>query len=134
MQDENKGKTVERKTLNLPEKNLPIKTLTKEELHSLKFKQLGARRLVLARLDLGYADDSRFYWQADWSPGTPSWIIGMGPDYPGQYIVEFWNPAWKSIVGNYLAGILDLGFDGVMLDGVEAYRRWEAMTPVSLAK
>ncbi len=25
---------------------------------------------------------------------------------------------------------MDLGFDGVVLDGVEAYRRWEFMTPL----
>lgn len=107
------------------------RALTKAEVHQLKFKQLGARRLVLAHLDIGNADDSAFYWQRDWEPGKPSWIGGMTQDVPGQYFVEFWNPAWKAIVGKYLAGILDLGFDGVMLDGVEAYRRWEAKTPIS---
>jgi uncharacterized protein (TIGR01370 family) len=110
------------------------KSLTKDDVHSLKFKQMGARRLVLAHIDIGRADDSRYYWQKDWAPGTPSWIGGMTPEVPGQYFVEFWNPAWKAIVGKYFAGILDLGFDGVVLDGVESYRRWEAKTPVTLAR
>jgi cysteinyl-tRNA synthetase, unknown class len=104
--------------------------LTKEDVHKLKFKQMGARRLVLAVLDVGYAEDDRFYWQRDWRIGAPTWIHSHGPDRPGQYVIEFWNPAWKAVVGRYFAGIMDLGFDGVVLDGAEAYRRWEFMTPI----
>ncbi|MBX7199829.1 MAG: endo alpha-1,4 polygalactosaminidase [Rhodospirillaceae bacterium] len=107
--------------------NLP---LSKDAIHSLKFKQMGARRLVLARLSLGYAEDERYYWQRDWKIGAPSWIQARVPGKPGSYVVEFWNPAWKAIVGKYFAGIMDLGFDGVVLDGVEAYRRYEFMTPI----
>lgn len=46
--------------------------LSKDAVHSLKFKQMGARRLVLARLSLGYAEDERYYWQRDWKIGEPS--------------------------------------------------------------
>jgi len=105
-------------------------SLTKEEVHGLKFKEMGARRLVLARVNVGYAEDERFYWQREWRIGEPSWIQAYGPDGPGQYVVEYWNPAWKAIIGRYFAGIMDLGFDGVVLDGVEAYRRWEFRTPL----
>jgi hypothetical protein len=107
--------------------------LSKDDIHSLKFKQVGARRLVLARMNLGYAEDERYYWQRGWKIGTPSWIKAM-TDKPGTYVVEFWNPAWKAIVGKYFAGIMDLGFDGVVLDGVEAYRRFEFMTPLDAAR
>lgn len=107
--------------------NLP---LSKDAVHSLKFKQMGARRLVLARLSLGYAEDERYYWQREWKIGEPSWIQARAPGKPGSYAVEFWNPAWKAIIGKYFAGIMDLGFDGVVLDGVEAYRRFEFMTPI----
>jgi len=106
------------------------RSLTKDEVHHLKFKEIGARRLVLARMSVGYAEDERFYWQREWRIGEPSWIQALGPERPGQYVVEFWNPAWKAIIGRYFAGIMDLGFDGVVLDGVEAYRRWEFMTPL----
>jgi endo-alpha-1,4-polygalactosaminidase (GH114 family) len=103
--------------------------LSKDDIHTLKFKQMGARRLVLARINLGYAEDERYYWQRDWKIGTPSWIQAT-TGTPGTYVVEFWNPAWKAIIGKYFAGIMDLGFDGVVLDGVEAYRRFEFMTPL----
>ncbi len=105
-------------------------SLTKDEVHSLKFKEVGARRLVLARVNIGYAEDERFYWNREWRIGEPSWIQAFAPDGPGQYVVEYWNPAWKAIIGRYFAGIMDLGFDGVVLDGVEAYRRWEFRTPL----
>jgi len=108
--------------------------LTKAELHDLKYKQMGARRLVLARMDVGHADDSHYYFQRDWQVGTPSWLVGLGADHLGQYDIEYWNPAWKAILGRYFAGIVDLGFDGVMLDGVDAYRRWEAKTPLMMDK
>ncbi|HCX14765.1 MAG TPA: hypothetical protein DGZ24_05565 [Rhodospirillaceae bacterium] len=104
--------------------------LTKDNVHKLKFKQMGARRLVLGLVDIGYAEDERYYWQRDWRINEPTWIKAHGPDRPGQYVVEFWNPAWKAIVGRYFKGIMDLGFDGVVLGGVEAYRRWEFMTPL----
>lgn len=104
--------------------------LSKDEIHRLKFKEMGARRLVLARMSIGYAEDERFYWQRDWRIGEPTWIQALGSERPGQYVVEYWNPAWKAIIGRYFAGIMDLGFDGVVLDGIEAYRRWEFMTPL----
>ncbi len=34
--------------------------LTKDEIHGLKFKEMGARRLVFARLNIGYAEDERY--------------------------------------------------------------------------
>jgi len=103
--------------------------LSKEEVHSLKFKQIGARRQVYAIVNAGYAEDQRCCWQRDWQIGSPTWIKAYH-DSPGQYVIEFWNPAWKAIIGRYLEGVIDLGFDGVVLDGVEAYRRWEFQTPV----
>lgn len=105
-------------------------SLTKDEIHKLKFKQIGARRLVLARLSVGYAEDERFYWKREWRVGEPSCIQGFSQEGPGVYSVEYWNPAWQAIVGKYFTGIMDLGFDGVVLDGVEAYRRWEFRTPI----
>lgn len=105
--------------------------LTKDEVHGLKFKKLGARRLVLAWLDIGQAADDRFYWQREWQVGNPTWIQALDRSQPGKYHIEFWNPAWKSIVGKMFAGLVDLGFDGIVLGGVESYRRWEFMTPVN---
>ncbi len=109
-------------------------SLTKDDVHRLKFKELGARRLVLARINVGLAEDERFYFKREWRPGQPSWIRAFDSDQPGAYVVEYWNPAWKAIIGKYFAGIMELGFDGIVVDGVEAYRRWEFMTPIDSKK
>ena len=109
-------------------------SLTKDDIHKLKFKELGARRMVLARINVGFAEDERFYFKREWRPGEPTWIKGFDSDQPGAYVVEYWNPAWKAIIGKYFAGIMDLGFDGIVIDGVEAYRRWEFMTPIDSKK
>lgn len=105
--------------------------LTKEEVHGLKFKQLGARRMVLAWLDVGYASEDRFYWEAEWKPTSPSWIVSRQPDRVGVYAIEYWHPRWKSILGRYFQGIMDLGFDGVLLNGTDAYLRFEESTALS---
>ena len=104
--------------------------LTSEEVNSLKFKELGARRLALAWLDISFASDDRFYWDRAWGVGNPSWIVGRHLDRPGTHAVEYWHPRWKSIVGSYFAGLMDLGFDGILLNGTDAYLRFEAMTPL----
>lgn len=104
--------------------------LTEDEVHRLKFKELGARRLVLAWLDISHAEDTRFYWEPDWDVGSPSWIVGRHPDRMGTFAVEYWHPRWKSIIGTYFKGIMDLGFDGVLLNGTDAYLRFESMTPL----
>ena len=105
--------------------------LTKDEVRSLKFKKLGSRRLLLAWLDVGEAANDQYYWQREWKAGNPSWINALDRSNPGKFHIEFWNPAWKAIVGKSFAGLVDLGFDGIVLAGVDNYRRWEFMTPVN---
>ncbi|MBL8643031.1 MAG: hypothetical protein JNK21_03785, partial [Rhodospirillaceae bacterium] len=105
--------------------------LTKAEVNGLKYKKMGARRMVMAWIDIGQASDDAYYWQREWQVGNPSWLTALDRTKPGKYHVEFWNPAWKAIVGKTYAGLVDLGFDGIVIAGVESYRRWEFMTPVN---
>jgi cysteinyl-tRNA synthetase, unknown class len=102
------------------------------------------RRLVLAYLDIGEAEDWRWYWSWSkrWKKGKPrpadlpAFIIRPDPDgWAGNYPVAFWDPAWKEIVlygektppvpdrpyRSVLDEVLQSEFDGVYLDWVEAY-------------
>lgn len=98
------------------------------------------RKLVLAYLNVGYAEARRWYWT--WSQGLREG--GRRPeDWPGyvqvndnsmraQYPVAYWDERWKDIIvygryqtsalyGDYqsaLDEILKDGFDGVYLSGV----------------
>ncbi|MBF0371999.1 MAG: hypothetical protein HQL39_01115 [Alphaproteobacteria bacterium] len=104
--------------------------LTADEIYRLKFKRLGARRLVLAVLSVGKARDDRFYWRRGWDLGNPSFLATADPAEPGAMLVRYWEPGWKEILGRSLKGIVDLGFDGVLLDDLEVTRYFEALTPL----
>lgn len=95
------------------------KPLTPQEVYALKFKKIGTPRLVLARLPMTTAYDTAWYWKATWKVGSPSFIKAVG-DRPGEFRVDYTNPEWRSLVGQTFAGLMDLGFDGIMLDGMDA--------------
>ncbi|MDA1090605.1 MAG: hypothetical protein O3A85_09870 [Proteobacteria bacterium] len=107
------------------------KPLSKNAVETLKFKKIGARRMVFATVNLGSAASYRYYWKQTWREGSPSWIKAPFRDDPDSYNVEFWRPEWQRIISgdtnSYLYGIIALGFDGVVLEGIEgAYRFFES--------
>jgi cysteinyl-tRNA synthetase len=77
-------------------------------------------KIVLAYLSIGEAEDYRWYWQPDWEPGNPDWLGDENPDWPGNYLVRFWDPEWQAIVFAYLDKIIAQGFDGVYLDKLDS--------------
>lgn len=104
------------------------KPLTVSEVRALKHKLLGARRLVLAAMPVGKASSEGFYWRGDWGPNETAWLGERAGD---RWIVDYWTVEWKGVLGRYMQGIIDLGFDGVMFDDIETYRLFEARTPLA---
>lgn len=102
---------------------------TKRSVDGMKFKKLGSRRLVLAYMNVGNAETFRYYWQPNWREGSPGFVMSPVPGNPDRHFVEYWNPAWKKIIAgdasSYLYGIFAQGYDGVVLDGLEAFRQFE---------
>lgn len=85
----------------------------------------GQPKLVLAYMDIGEAENYRWYWQSGWAVGNPDWIVAIDPDgWAGNYPIKFWRPAWRNILfgsaSSYLDMVLADGFDGIYLDWVEA--------------
>jgi len=105
------------------------KPLSRRAVETLKYKKVGAKRLVLAQMDIGSAASYRYYWKDNWGEGSPPWISAPHRDDPDRYYVEYWRPGWKQIMtdnpNSYLYGIVRQGFDGVLLDGLEAYKFFE---------
>lgn len=101
------------------------KPFTSEEIKQLQTKANGAKRLVLAYMNIGSAENFRYYWNGNWVIKDPVWIKKKYEGYDDEFYVEFWNPEWQKIIyGNnnsYTKKILDAGFDGAYLDNVEAY-------------
>ncbi len=94
-----------------------------ETLAALRRKPDGGRRLVLAYLNVGQAEDYRTYWQKNWRRGNPNWILMDDPDgWAGNFPVAYWRPEWQAIVRDLASKIAQAGFDGVYLDWVAGYQ------------
>lgn len=103
--------------------------LTLDQVNRLKIKANGGRRLVVAYMSIGEAEDYRYYWQASWRVNNPSWIEEENPDFAGNYKVQYWRPEWQDLIlsgpDSYLNRILSSGFDGVYLDLIDAFEYFE---------
>ncbi len=115
-----------------------------------------SRKLILAYIDIGEAEDWRWYW--DWSTdwdceGTPpadwpDYILACDPDgWSGNYPVAYWDADWKDIViygantgshpdRNYASVIDEVikdGFDGIYLDWVEGFENADVVAAAQVA-
>lgn len=102
------------------------------------------RKLIIAYIDIGEAEDWRWYWNwsKEWPVGDPlpadwpSYIVTHDPDgWAGNYPVAYWDDRWKDIIiygqnqdsspyGDYssvIDEVIKSGFDGIYLDWVEAF-------------
>ncbi len=82
-------------------------------------RNASSGKLLVAYLSVGAAESYRRYWQ----PGQPDWILKADPEWPGNYDVAYWNPAWQKLALAGLDTLIDQGFHGVYLDLIDAYMR-----------
>lgn len=81
----------------------------------------------LAYFSIGEAEDYRFYFDPKWktAAGKPAWLGRENPDWPGNYKVRYWDPAWRDgVLAPYLERIVAQGHDGLYLDIVDAFEYW----------
>ncbi len=85
----------------------------------------GGPKIVLCYMSIGQAENYRWYWQPEWSQNPPEWLDEADTVWTGDYWVKYWLPGWQEIIygtpDSYLDRIIELGFDGVYLDRVDAY-------------
>lgn len=96
-----------------------------DEIEQLHKKANGGKRMVIAYMSIGEAEDYRYYWQAEWKRGNPSWLDKENPKWKGNYKVKYWNAEWQEIIFDYLSRITNAGFDGVYLDIIDAFEYYE---------
>ena len=103
--------------------------LTASDVAALREKANGGKRLVIAYMSIGEAEEYRYYWQSSWSHQRPDWLESENPKWKGNYKVRYWDSDWKRILtGNdssYVKKILDAGCDGVYLDIIDAFEYFE---------
>lgn len=111
--------------------------LSRSAVETLKYKKLGARRLVFARMDIGTVASYRYYWQPGWAEGSPTWIGEPYPGDPDRYFVEYWRPGWHDVIfGNensFLFGVIAQGYDGVVIEGLKNYLAFEGNVEIPQA-
>lgn len=96
-----------------------------DEIEQLHKKANGGKRMVIAYMSIGEAEDYRYYWQTEWKRGNPSWLDKENPKWKGNYKVKYWNAEWQEIIFDYLSRITNAGFDGVYLDIIDAFEYYE---------
>ena len=98
---------------------------SRREVLALKRKPCGGNRFVLAYLSIGEAEDYRPYWNPQWKVIAPGWLEEENPEWPGNYKVRYWTEGWQRILmgteGACLDRIVAAGFDGVVLDIIDAF-------------
>jgi cysteinyl-tRNA synthetase len=115
------------------------------------------RKLVIAYIDIGEAEDWRWYWDPEWPewdcvgdpPAVwPDYVLACDPDgWTGNYPVAYWDERWKDIIiygkdtgsdpaRDYNSAIDEAikdGFDGIYLDWVEGYENTDVITAAQAA-
>jgi cysteinyl-tRNA synthetase len=105
------------------------KPLTRDDVMGLKYKKLGSPRLVLAQMDISTAGRSSYFWKPGWGEGNPPFLYKPVRETPDRMHAIYWNGGWQALFtgdfNSYVYGLIDLGFDGVVLKGVDAWRYFE---------
>ncbi len=104
--------------------------LTKAELEILH----AQGKTVVAYVSIGQAESYRSYWRREWEENPPSWLGEEDPEWPENYWVKYWDPRWREMVLNRVKQIVEMGYDGVLLDRVDAYEYWEENGQVDAKK
>ena len=102
--------------------------LTREQVAAMQKKPDGSRRIVIAYLSIGESENYRYYWKPEWNKKRPAWMGAESKEWPGNYLVQYWNKDWQHIIfGNpdsFVDRILAAGFDGFYVDRSDAYYRF----------
>ena len=103
---------------------------SKEDVDAMKFKKNGGKRLILALYNLSEISNTDYLWQKKWNKKLPSWIAAPSYVTENAYIAKYWTPQWKKLSAHYFKSIVDSGYDGVFLTGLENHSYFEHNKPL----
>ena len=114
------------------------RSVTADQVEALKRKPDGSRRLVLGYLCVGEADTGRWFWPKEWVEKLPEWLGPENSEWPGSYPVQYWRPEWRTLLlqssESLLGRIVSAGYDGALLDRVDAFADWQPAVPDAAAR
>lgn len=104
--------------------------LAYDDMKRLRYKKTGTPRTLMAYINIATAETYRYYWKSNWRTGSPD-FIGEGnllARWGQEHHVHYWTPKWQSLIygseASYLGGVMKLGFDGVLLGGLDEHSWW----------
>ncbi len=100
------------------------------DIERIRFKHNGAKRLLIATLNVSEASPEDYFWDKDWKQNHPEWLVRKSFSTEDAYITQYWHPQWQEIISRYFRDIIRTGFDGVFFTGVENYKYFERQTPL----
>ena len=103
----------------------------REELANDKLSPEELDGYVLAYLNIGEVIRNKDYWDRDWGLGNPAWIDRKTGGKWDNYRAQYWQEPWQMIIIDQMDKILDAGYDGVYLDGVEHYPYFQSYSGVN---
>ena len=104
--------------------------LTAEDIDRMKFKKNGTRRQIIALFNVSEIRNNPYLRKLGWKVGNPSWLKRISFVSNDSIITEYWNDAWKKIMGRNFEKIINSGYDGAFLTGIENHRYFEKQTPL----
>lgn len=111
--------------------------LSSPQVQRLRRKPDGSRRLVIAYINIGEAEDYRAYWRKAWEAAPPAWLGAGNARWKGDHRVRHWHPDWQAIVfgsqSSIVGRVLAAGYDGIYMDRVDIYQLWCGERPTAFA-
>lgn len=101
-----------------------------DNLRKLHFKKNGSKRLLIAEFNVAEANPKEYYWLNEWHIGHPQWLVRRSLSSEDGVITKYWDIEWRKIISRYFRDILNEGFDGVFLTGIETYKYFEQQNPL----
>ncbi len=93
---------------------------TESQIKSLQ----NSGKIVLSYLSIGEAEKWRNYWKSEWDSNPPFWV-GENQSNKESPVVKYWEKEWQELTFSRIDQISTLGYDGFVLDTVDAYYYWD---------
>ncbi len=106
--------------------DIAIAGSSRERIEALR-QSSGGPKLIVAYMSIGQAARFQYYWKPEWrreDGSWPEWAVEFDATWANDVWVQYWHPGWQEIIltgeDAYIDQIIDQGFDGVLLDRVDA--------------
>ncbi|MCB1460996.1 MAG: endo alpha-1,4 polygalactosaminidase [Nitratireductor sp.] len=110
-----------------------LQFISADQVEALKRKPDGSRRIVLGYMSIGEADTKRWFWPQAWRDNPPDWLGPENRQWPGSHPVRYWDREWQELLlgpgPSQLEHLLATGYDGALLDRVDAFEDWRSLEP-----